>query len=66
VSYLTALRKVAERDHWAEVNRLPLGGSAKVGAHAYAMDNGCVVLTYKGGTPSDFWKGQEAHFEELK
>jgi hypothetical protein len=66
VSYLTALRRVADRDHWAEVNRLPLGGTAKVGANAYAMENGCVILTYKGGTPSDFWKGEQTTYVALK
>jgi hypothetical protein len=65
VAYLQALRRVAERDHWAEVHRLPMHNSSKVGAQAFALENGCVVLAYKKDVEADFWRGEALPFEAV-
>ncbi len=66
VAYLEALRRVSERDHWAQAHRLPLKDSAKVGATAYLLDNGCAVLTFKAGVAEDFWRGEAVTVDALK
>jgi hypothetical protein len=66
VAYLEALRRVSERDHWAQGHRLPLKDSAKVGATAYLLENGCAVLTFKAGVAEDFWRAEAVSFDALK
>lgn len=66
VAYLEALRRVAERDHWAQAHRLPIQASQKVGGTSYLLDNGCAIIAFKGGAEADHWKGETVTFDQLK
>jgi len=66
VAYLDALRRVSERDHWAQAHKLPLRGSQKVGGTSFIVDNGCAVITFKAGADADFWRGEVVTFDALK
>jgi len=65
-AYVEATRAEVERSFWAEAERVPLGGAAKVGAEGFAMENGCIVVVYRADVEEDFWRGEDAAWEAVR
>lgn len=66
VAYLEALRRVSERDHWAEAHKTPLRAAEKVTGSCFLLENGVAVLWYAVGGQADSWRGEVTDFETLK
>jgi len=60
------LRRVSERDHWAQAHRTPLRAAEKVTGSCFLLGNGVAVLWYAVGGEADNWRGEVSDFEALK
>ncbi len=66
MAYLEALRRVSERDHWAEAHKTPLRAAEKVSGSCFLLGNGVAVLWYAVGGEADTWRGEVTDFDALK